>query len=358
MLLNKIAYVELYVFNAFQAANFFRNVLGFDVIGYGGPETGLHDKVSYIVVQGEMKVIISSSISNDSPILQHVFLHNDSIKDIAFSCKNVKRAFESCVRLGAIPILEPIEINDGKAKIIKASVRTFGDIVHSFIEQDSALKVLPFYTPLSLIHKNSKVGLEEIDHFAIALEPGTIKHWQNFYEKIFGFHVFYSEDIYLGNSGMLSVVVANKEENIKFVLIEPVSNKEKSQVETFISYNKGPGVQHLAFLTKDIINSAALLKNRGINFLDVPTNYYDGLKDSIAQKLNNNIIQSIKDNQILIDEDEDGYLMQVFSKPIQTSPTFFIELIQREKALGFGSGNIKALYTAVQKSQQISGLAK
>lgn len=356
MLINKIAYIEFYVFNAFQAASFYRTVLGFDIIGYGCPETGLQGKISYILTQGEIKIIISSSIFNDSLISQHVFVHNDSIKDIAFACRNVKQVFEYCVRLGATPLLEPTEINDGKEKIIKASIHTFGDTVHSFIEQDLTSKTLPFYTSFSYLSGNSKIGLTKIDHFAIALETKTLKNWQDFYERIFGFHVFYSEDIYLGNSGMLSVVLANKKENIKLVLIEPISNGEKSQIETFINYNKGPGVQHLAFLTKDIINSTKLLKERGINFLDVPPNYYDKLKDKTIQNLNNNTIQSIKDNQILIDEDKGGYLMQVFSKPIQSSPTFFIELIQREKAEGFGSGNIKALYAAVQQSQQISGL--
>lgn len=358
MLLNEIAYIEFYVFNAFQTANFYRHVLGFNVIGYGGPETGLQDKVSYILIQGKIKIIISSAISNntDSPLSEHVFLHNDSVKDIAFLCRNVREAFEVCARSGATPVLKPVEISDNKQKIIKASVCTFGSTVHSFIEQEVTTSILPFYTYIPQKYKSLNFGLKKLDHLAIVLEPRTLKLWQEFYEKVFGFHVFYSENIYLGNSGMLSTVVANKEENIKFVLIEPVSNGETSQIETFLNYNKGAGVQHLAFLCKDIINSLQLLKKQGLNFLDVPVDYYIELKQNIKRKLSNDLIQSLKENKVLIDEDQDGYLMQVFSKPIQSSPTFFIELIQREKAIGFGSRNIKALYAAVQKSQKLSQL--
>jgi 4-hydroxyphenylpyruvate dioxygenase len=353
---SKISYIEFYVFNAFQAANFYRSVLGFDIIGYGGPETGLQDKISYILVQEEIKIIISSSVSTNSPLSQHIFLHNDSVKDIAFLCKNVKKAFEFCIKSGAIPFLEPTEINDNKEKIIKASVCTFGDTIHSFIEQNSDSNILPFYTPISQQCQYSRFGLKKIDHIAIALESGTLKHWQEFYEKVFNFHIFYSENIYLGKSGMLSVVMANKEENIKFVLIEPFSDGETSQIETFLNYNRGAGVQHLAFLSEDIINSVTLLKEQGISFLDIPVDYYTELKEDIKQKLNN--IESIKKNQILVDQEKNGYLMQVFSKPIQSSPTFFIELIQREKATGFGSKNIKALYTAVQKAQKLLKLVK
>jgi len=261
-----------------------------------------------------------------------------------------------CTRSGAIPVLKPVEISDNKQKIIKASVRTFGSTVHSFIEQEATASILPFYTSISQKSEPLNFGLKKIDHLAIALEAGTLKFWQEFYEKVFGFHVFYSENIYLGNSGMLSTVVANKEENIKFVLIEPVSNGETSQIEAFLNYNKGAGVQHLAFLCKDIINSVRLLKQQGLNFLDVPVDYYIELKQNIKHKLNNDLIQSLMEHKVLIDEDQNGYLMQVFSKPIQSIPTFFIELIQREKATGFGSRNIKALYAAVQKSQKSSQL--
>ena len=175
---------------------------------------------------------------------------------------------------------------------------------------------------------------------------------------LFGFHVFYSEDIYLGKSGMLSVVLSNNSDNIKFVFVEPVSKEEKSQIETYIDYNGGPGVQHLAFLTNNIIGSVKLLKEQGIKFLDVPVNYYQDIKDRFTQKISDSMMQSIKEHQILVDEDINGYLMQSFSKPLQNSPTFFIEIIQRENSVGFGSGNIKALYAAVQKAQQISGLTK
>ncbi len=351
MSLNKIDYIEFYVFNAFQAANFYKSVLGFNIIAYGGPETGLKDKISYILKQGTIKLVISSAININSSILKHVVLHDDGIKDIVFSTKNTNALFAESIEMGATSILEPSEINDGKEKIIKATIASFGNTVHSFIERQTSSDILPFYTPLHYAYKNLNIGLESIDHLAIAVEGGTIKKWQEFYENVFGFHLFYSEDIYLGNSGMRSVVVANKEENIKFTLVEPVSGLEKSQVDTYISYNKGAGVQHLAFLSKDIIQTVNSLKALGINFLNIPGSYYEGLTETIHQKLDNDTLDSIKKLNILADEDKEGYLMQVFSKPLQSRPTFFIEVIQRENAKGFGSGNIKALYEAVQKNQ-------
>ena len=355
MLLNKIDYIEFYVFNAFQAANFYKSELGFDIIAYVGSETGLKDKISYILKQGMIKLVISSSIDTSSSILKHVFLHDDGVKDIAFSTDNVKSLFETSTKMGATAVLTPTEVNDGKEKIIKATVVSFGNTVHSFIERQTPTDILPFYKPLHYTSQNIDIGLEAIDHLAIAVEGGTIKKWQEFYENVFGFHLFSSEDIYLGSSGMQSVVVANREENIKFTLVEPVSRSEKSQIDTYISYNGCAGVQHLAFLSKDIIHTVNSLKDLGINFLDIPESYYEGLKETIRQKLDSDKIASIKKLNILVDENKEGYLMQVFSKPLQNRPTFFIEIIQRQNAKGFGSGNIKALYEAVQKNQQAQG---
>lgn len=355
-MINKIDYLEFYVFNAFQAANFYRSVLGFNIIAYGGPETGLKDKISYILVQEEIKLIISSTIDKQSPIIRHVLSHDDSIKDIAFLCDDTSSTFKECIKLGAIPVLPPQEINDGKEKIIKASIATFGDTVHSFIERHNDSEILPYYTKLPYMSSTKKVGLKSLDHLAIAIEKSTIKKWQNFYKKIFEFHLFYSEDIELGKSGMRSIVLANRKENIKLVFVEPISEKEKSQIETYINYNGGAGVQHIAFLSSDIIHSVKTLIKHGVKFLEVPASYYEGLNFPTNQEFNKENISSIRNLNILVDRDNDGYLMQVFSNPIQNSPTFFIEIIQRGKSKGFGSGNIRALYSALQKNQQIQGL--
>lgn len=358
MSLIKIDHIEFYVFNALQAANFYKSMLGFDIIAHGGPETGLQDKISYILKQGTIKLVISSAVDNNSNILKHVYAHDDGIKDIAFAVNDVRTLFETSIKLGATNVLIPTDFNDGKTKITKATVASFGSTTHSFIERSTPSDILPFYQPIQYIPQNLDIGLEAIDHLAIAVESGTIKKWQAFYESIFGFHVFYSEDIYLGSSGMLSVVVANKDENIKFVLVEPVSSAEKSQIENYISYNGCAGVQHLAFLSKDLIKSVGFVQDQGMQFLNIPDNYYKGLQGATKQKLDNNIIGRVQELNILVDgttKDEEGewYLMQVFSKPLQNRPTFFIEIIQRENAKGFGSGNIRALYAAVQKNQQI-----
>ena len=192
MSLNKIDYIEFYVFNAFQAANFYKSVFGFDIIAHGGPETGLKEKISYILKQGAIKLLISSAIDTTSPILQHVFRHDDGIKDIAFLTKNTSALFEESIKMGASSVLEPSEINDGKEKIIKATIASFGNTVHSFIERQTPSDILPFYEPLHYAPQNIDIGLEAIDHLAIAVESGTIKKWQEFYESVFGFHLFYS----------------------------------------------------------------------------------------------------------------------------------------------------------------------
>lgn len=350
--LKGIDYIELYVFNAFQAANFYRSAFGFDIIAYSGSETGLKDQVSYLLLQGSIRLVISSAINRDSPILKHVISHDESVKDIAFTTNNVPKLYEAAKRLGAISILKPTEIYDGKVRIMKATIAAFGNTVHSFIQrEDPCSYEFPFYTSLNGTSNKDSMNLETLDHIAIAVETGSLEKWKKFYEDVLGFSKFHEEDVYTNDSGMKSVVVNYPTRNIKFVLVEGITGKKKSQIETYISYHGFAGVQHLAFSSKDIIKAANLLKNRGIKFLEIPETYYDNIPVSLKEMLKEKM-ESIRHLNILIDLEKNGYLMQMFTRPLQNLPTFFIEIIQRENSTGFGGNNIKALFEAVEKDQQ------
>lgn len=350
--LSGMDYMELYVFNAFQAANFYRAVFGFDIVAYAGPETGLKDQISYLLLQGSIRLVISSAINRDSSLLKHVINHDDSVKDIALTTSNVPKLYEAAKRAGAISILEPTEIYDDKVRIIKATIAAFGNTVHSFIERETPSSYeLPFYIPLNYPANKNPIGLEKLDHLAVAVETGSLQKWQKFYEEVLGFYVFSAENVHTNESGMKSVVVSDSSETIKFVLVEGIPGKKKSQIENYITYHGCAGVQHLAFSSKDIIKAANLLKNQGIKFLEIPETYYDNVPPALKTMLQDKM-ESIRHSNILIDLEQNGYLMQMFTRPLQNLPTFFIEIMQRENSTGFGSNNIKALFEAVEKDQQ------
>lgn len=347
-----IDYIEIYVFNAFQAACFYRSIFGFDIVAYAGPETGMKDKISYLLCQGNIHLLISSAQERTSPLLKHVINHDEGVKDIAFTTQNVSRIFEKARSRGAVPILEPTEFYDGDVRTIKATIQTFGNTVHSFIEREfSSPFRLPFYINLNYPPNNIEIGLERLDHVAVAIETGSLEKWRKFYEEVLGFHVFYAEDVYTNDSGMKSVVVSDPSETIKFVLVEGVSNKKKSQIENYISYHGCSGVQHLAFSSRDIFKTAHLLQAQGIKFLEIPKTYYENMSSNLKMMLKDKMA-TIKRLNILIDLEKQGYLMQMFTRPLQNLPTFFVEIIQRENSIGFGSNNIKALYEAVEKDQK------
>lgn len=347
-----IDYIEIYVFNAFQAACFYRSVFGFNITAYAGPETGMENKISYLLCQGSIHLLISSAKDRSSSLFKHIISHDESVKDIAFITQNVSKLYEMARSKGAVSVLEPTEFYDGKVRIIKATIQTFGDTIHSFIEREFPTSFkLPFYMSLNYPPINMKVGLERIDHVAAVIEMGGLEKWRRFYEEVLGFHVFYAEDIYTNGNGMKSVVVSDQSESVKMVLVEGVSNKKKYQIENYISYHGCSGVQHLAFSSRDIFKTASILQNQGIKFLEVPDTYYDNISSSLKHMLQGKM-KIAKSLNILIDFDKQGYLQQMFTRPLQNFPTFFIEIIQRENFTGFGSNNIKALYEAVEKDQK------
>lgn len=349
-----IDYIEFYVGNLFQACFFYKNALGFTPIAH--TENLIKNENSILLIQNNIYILLTSALTPYSAVAQHVNEHGDGIKDIALGVENAAFAFDTAIRDGATAILEPITIENNNCKIIKATIATFGDTYHSFIQRfEKTDNFLPSFRLYNHLPKNHGVGLKAIDHVAACIEQGSLLRWKDFYQNILGFHESHHENIHTGKSGMNSYALqaTDIKPNFSVVLVEPTNGIKKSQIKEFLDFYKTAGVQHLAFLCDDIVYSIQTLLDNEISFLSIPSTYYDDLSknlDVTAIPINYEIL---KKNQILIDRDKNGYLLQKFSKVIQTRPTFFIELIQRFGSKGFGSGNIKALFQAIEKEQML-----
>ncbi len=349
-----IDYVELYVGNARQAMHFLSTAFGFTPIAYAGLETGLRDHASFVLQQGESRLILTEALNSNSPIAEHIKLHGESVKDIAFLVDDVSHVFEEMVKRGALPIMEPTAFEGTEGCVIKATITAFGDTVHSLIQRDGPSNLFfPAFQAIKNPPLTKPVGFVAMDHVAVSLEPGTLEHWANFYIQVLGFHQSHHEHVMTEYSGMNSRAVQNNTGTIKFPMQEPVKGKRSSQIEEFLTFHHGPGVQHLAFLSDDIIKTIQVLQARGIEFVRTPYTYYDTLKDRIGEI--DEDIAVLRELNILVDSDNTGYLLQLFTKPLQSRPTLFFEIIQRKDASGFGSGNIKALFAAIEREQALRG---
>jgi 4-hydroxyphenylpyruvate dioxygenase len=349
-------YVEFFVGNALQAAHYHRSVLGFKITGYAGPETGLRDRTSLLVEQGLVRLVLTSPQSADSPVASHVIKHGDGVKDIAFTVDDSTFTFEKLLRNGARPIQEPTLYEDENGTVIKSSVAAFGDTSHSFIQRkDYKGTFLPKFRPVMTAPDAIATGVKAIDHIAIGVEEGTVGHWVEYYNHVLGFHQSMEEDIATDYSGMNSKVVQNASGRIITVIVEPSRGRRASPIDEYLKFNEGPGVHHIALLTGDILQTIGTLRANGLEFASTPETYYDHLQNRVGEIKED--ISALRDLNILVDRDEWGYLMQIFSKPIQTRPTFFFEVIQRRGARGFGSGNIKALFEAIEREQVLRGNA-
>jgi 4-hydroxyphenylpyruvate dioxygenase len=347
-------HLELYVGNALQAAHFYRTALGFKPVAYAGLETKVRNRISFMVEQHKIRLVLTSGLDPDDPISEHVKLHGDGVKDIAFAVEGAARIFEETVKHGARPIMEPTVLEDEWGRMVKATIAAYGDTVHSFIERNGYDGPFsPGYQPIKSPPAARLTGLQEIDHIAVNVEPHRLDHWIDYYNHVLGFHQSHQEDILTDESSMNSKVVENSTGLIKFPIIEPNSSKRKSQIEEFLSFYHGPGVQHIALSCDDIISTVRELRSNGIEFLSTPGSYYDLLPERIGQIEED--VDALRELSILVDRDQWGYLMQIFTKPVQSRPTFFLELIQRKRARGFGGGNIKALYQAVEREQALRG---
>lgn len=352
-------HIEFFVGNALQSAYFFQKGLGFELVGYRGLETGVRDKVSYVLKQDHTYIVLSGALGNRSEIAELVHEHGDFVKTVAFRTLDARKAFETAVSRGALPFSEPQVLKDEEGELVTASIRTYGDTIHTFVQRQDYKGA--FAPGFKRTNKPGRVerpaGLVSVDHIVGNCEIGGMDRWAEFYMNTFGFHVdryFDADDISTQYSALQSKVMMNRSGSIKMPLNEPAPGLRKSQIQEYLDYHLAEGVQHVAITTRDIIKTIADLRDRGIEFITVPQSYYKNIKDR-GIKIEENIDELAKLG-ILIDSEDKGYLLQIFTKPVQDRPTFFFEVIQRRNgASGFGQGNFQALFEAIERDQAERG---
>ncbi len=353
--LKGIDHVEMYVGNAYQAAHFYRTIFGFRPIARAGLSTGMRDRASFALEQGRIRLVVTSGLTPDSPIAQHVHKHGDGVRDVAFTVDSVEEAFEAAVSRGATPVMEPTAFSDESGRVVKATIGAFGDTVHSFVQRgDYAGRFLPHYQPVDNMGPTTPLGLVAVDHVAVSLEQGNLDAMVDFYTKVLGFHQSKHEMVWTERSAMNSKVVEDPSGSIKFPMQEPAPSKGKSQIEEYLDFHKGAGSQHVAYLTEDIFTAVRSLQGSGIKFLRVPQTYYTALQDRIGP-VDPDELREASELGVQIDREEDGTLLQTFTEPLEGRPTFFVEVIQRRGAKGFGAGNIKALFESLEAEQALRG---
>ena len=351
-------YVEFLVGNAKQAAYYYHYVFGFDIIGYRGPETGYRQEASYLLAQDKIRFIFSSSLYPDTDVARHVALHGDGIKDIALWVKDAQSAYEETTRRGAVSVREPELRQDEHGEVRIASIATYGDTIHTFVENINYNGLyLPGFQPWKNEHLSSRsVGLKYVDHMVGNVALGDMNKYVNYYADVMGFKQLVSfddKDISTKYTALMSKVMSNGNERIKFPINEPAPGLKKSQIDEYLEFYRGAGVQHVAIATDDIIRTVSQLRANGLEFLRVPGTYYDELKDRIGDI--DEPIEELRNLGILVDRDEEGYLLQIFTRPVQDRPTVFYEIIERKGARSFGKGNFKALFEAIEREQELRG---
>ena len=348
---------ELYVGNAKQTAYFYNKTMGFKTIAYRGLETGSRDRVSYVLNQGKIFLVVTSPLEMNTKIGSHIDKHGDGIKDVAFTVNDAEEAWKLSLERGAKSAKKPTQIKDEDGEAIVSSIQTFGDTVHTFIERNNYNGAfLPGYKGKKSNLDSEFIGLIHIDHVVGNQAEGEMQPVCDFYEKVFGWHRFWTvddNDITTEYSSLRSIVMANENEIIKMPINEPADGIKKSQIQEFIDYYSAAGVQHLALSTKDIITSVEIMRKNGVEFLPTPDSYYDNLTSRVGEI--NEDIDKLKELGILVDNDENGYMLQIFTKPLQDRPTLFFEIIQRKGSNSFGKGNFKALFQSIEREQEKRG---
>ena len=348
---------EFYVGNAKQTAYFYNKTMGFNTVAYRGLETGSRDKGSYVLNQGKIFLVFTSPMKKDTEIGYHIDRHGDGIKDVALTVNDTEKAWESCIKRGAKSAMKPVEIKDENGEAVMASIHTFGDTIHTFIERNNYKgSFLPGYGEYNPGSKTETSGLAHIDHVVGNQPDGEMQTICDFYEKVFGWHRFWTvddKDINTEYSSLRSIVMANDNEKVKIPINEPADGLRKSQIQEFIDYYETAGIQHLALSTKNIVHSVEIMKENGVEFLPTPDSYYDSLVERVG-KIDENI-ETLKNLGILVDRDENGYMLQIFTKPLQDRPTLFFEIIQRKGSNSFGKGNFKALFKSIEREQEKRG---
>jgi len=350
-------YVEFYVGNAKQSAYYFKTAFGFQEVAYAGLETGVTDRTSYVLQQDKIRLVITSSLVEDSDINRHLNEHGDGVKIVALWVPDATKAFEETTKRGAKPFQQPKASEDDNGKVVTSGIYTYGETVHLFVERnDYNGPFLPGYVARSPKYQPESVGLKYIDHMVGNVDWGQMNTWVKFYAEVMGFSQIISfddNDISTEYTALMSKVMSNGNGRIKFPINEPAEGKKRSQIEEYINFYKGAGVQHLALATDNIIYTIHELRERGVDFLNVPDSYYLDLQDRVGAI--DEDIEVLKKYKILVDRDDEGYLLQLFTKPLMDRPTVFIEIIQRKGATSFGKGNFKALFEAIEREQEHRG---
>jgi 4-hydroxyphenylpyruvate dioxygenase len=360
--INGTDYIELYVGNAKQAAHYYQGAFGFQQVAYRGPETGTRDRASYLLQQQKIRLVLTSVTRPDaSPLAKeiaaHVHRHGDGVKDLALWVDDARQAYAKAVERGAKPIHEPKVYRDDDGEVVIAAIGTYGETIHSLVERRNYRGLfLPGFKAVKPHYAPGEVGLKYVDHCVGNVELGKMNTWVEYYASVMGFRnllTFDDEDINTEYSSLMSKVMANGNDRIKFPINEPAGGKKKSQIDEYLDFYGGPGVQHMALATDDIIKTVTTLRDRGVEFLSTPTSYYEELQSRVGKI--DEPLETLQSLGILVDRDPDGYLLQIFTKTVQDRPTVFFEIIQRKGAKSFGKGNFRALFEAIEREQAKRG---
>lgn len=355
--INGTDYIELYVGNAKQAAHYYKTAFGFQTVAYSGPETGVRDRASYVIQQGKIRLVLTSALKSDHPISEHVRKHGDGVKVLALWVDDAYKSFEETTKRGAKPHTEPVTLTDEHGELRMSGIYTYGETVHMFIERKNYKGAfMPGYQPMTSIYNPAEVGLLYVDHCVGNVGWGRMNETVKWYEDVMGFAnilTFDDKQITTEYSALMSKVMSNGNGYVKFPINEPAEGKKKSQIEEYLDFFEGEGVQHIAVATGDILKTVKELRSRGVEFLDTPDAYYETLLDRVGSI--DEEVKQLQELKILVDRDEEGYLLQIFTKPQQDRPTLFFEIIQRKGAQSFGAGNFKALFESIEREQAKRG---
>lgn len=350
-------YVEFYVGNAKQAAHFYKTAFGFQSLAYSGPETGTKEKASYVIRQNKLTFVLTTPLRSNNPITEHIHKHGDGVKVLALKVDDATSAWEETTKRGGKSYLEPVTLSDDDGEVVMSGIHTYGDTVHLFIERGNYRGVfMPGFRKWESAYNPPETGLLYVDHCVGNVGWNQMNPWVKFYEEVMGFRnilTFDDKDISTEYSALMSKVMSNGNGFVKFPINEPAEGKKKSQVEEYLEFYNGEGVQHVAVATNDIVKTVTDLQKRGVEFLNIPASYYATVLDRVGHI--DEDLEPLQRLGILVDRDEEGYLLQIFTKPVEDRPTLFFEIIQRKGAKSFGKGNFKALFEALEKEQDARG---
>jgi len=350
-------HIEFYVGNARQSAYFYRAAFGMSLVAYAGPETGRRDRASYVLQQGKIRFVLTTALRSDSEIAAHVHKHGDGVRAIALWVDDARSAWEETTKRGARSVQEPTVVEDADGRVVVASIAAYGDTVHTFVERKDYRGVFfPGYHKTPHDHVARPVGLLHVDHIVGNVGWGAMNEWVDFYAKVMGFSLyqhFDDKDISTEYSALMSKVMANGNGYVKFPINEPAEGRKKSQIEEYLDFYGGPGVQHMALATNDILTTVTKMKEQGVSFLTVPHTYYAELQNRVGKV--DEPVEELEKLGILVDRDDEGYMLQIFTRPVEDRPTVFYEIIQRKGSRSFGKGNFKALFEAIEREQALRG---